>query len=89
MKFAIMNMFVWTNDGQTKAQADVCFAETLVVKGIRLIEGQKGYFLGMPSVKRGDSYDDTCKIIKGEVYKKLLDAISKRYATEVKSKGAG
>ncbi len=40
-------------DSKTKAFADVCIGD-FVVKGLRIVQGQKGLFLAMPQEKGKD-----------------------------------
>lgn len=37
-----------------KAFADLCIGESLIVKGFKVVEGEKGLFVGMPRVAGKD-----------------------------------
>lgn len=41
-------------NGRTKAYADVAFADAILVKGIRVVGGEKGLFVSMPRKKGKD-----------------------------------
>ena len=47
------------NGGKVKAFCDLMFGDLFLVKGFRIVEGEKGVFLGMPqqSGKNGRWYD--------------------------------
>ncbi len=75
---------VWINKvdfGKTKGYATLQFDNKLTVKGFRIMEGSKGLFLAMPSVKLkepkdGKEYDDTTtmsKEFKQEVEEAVLN----------------
>ncbi len=57
MKIARMSKGSW---GKVRAFFDLETDEGLVVKGFKLIEGINGLFVGMPSQKKDNEYDDTC-----------------------------
>ncbi|MBC8473706.1 MAG: septation protein SpoVG family protein [Candidatus Omnitrophica bacterium] len=53
-------------DSKVKAFADVGFAGAFVVKGLKVVEGKSGLFVGMPRQqgKDGKWYDIACPLTK-------------------------
>ena len=67
-----------------KAFASVTFDDSFVVRNMKIIEGTKGVFLGMPTRKMSDgSYKDMVHPINQEFRKYLEDNIIKAYQEEL------
>lgn len=63
-----------------KAYADVTFDEAFVVHGLKVIDGQKGMFVAMPSRKMPDGeYKDIAHPIKPELRKEITDAVIAKF----------
>lgn len=70
--------------GKMKAVASVTFDEEFVVHDIKVIEGDKGLFIAMPSRKTADSeFKDIAHPIKSEMRAELQDAILEKYKEEI------
>ena len=75
-------------DYSTKAFAKIVFNDAFCVDGIRIIEGAKGLFIGMPSkenskkaVESGsDRFRDVCFPINKDARKMIQDKILEAYA---------
>jgi len=65
--------------GNLKAIASVTMNEEFVIKGMRVIEGEKGLFISMPSRKVGENYEDICFPITAESRESLHNAVMKAY----------
>lgn len=65
-------------EGKIKYLADITFNNSIKVKGMKLIEGSKGMFVGMPSEKKGEKWFDFCYAKD----KELLTAIQKAIETK-------
>jgi stage V sporulation protein G len=77
------------NDGKMKAVVSVTFENLFVVHDIKIIEGQSGLFVAMPSRKVGEAdYRDIAHPIHSEMRKKLEDTIFSAYEL-AKSDGDG
>lgn len=69
-----------TKEGKMKAVVSVTFDEIFVVHDIKVIEGEKGLFIAMPSRKAGDGeYRDIAHPINSEMRDKLQSEILKKY----------
>ena len=67
-------------DGPMKAVASVTFDDSFVVHDIKVIHGEKGLFIAMPSRKTTDGeYKDIAHPIKSEMRSALQDAILRSY----------
>lgn len=67
------------NGGKMKAVASVTFDEEFVVHDIKVVEGEKGYFVAMPNKKVGDVFKDIAHPLSAGTRKKISDAIFEKY----------
>jgi len=67
------------NSGKMKAVASVTFDDEFVVHDIKIVEGENGLFMAMPSKKVGDTYKDVAHPVVSESRKKISDAIFEKY----------
>lgn len=70
----------YSGSSKTKAFIDLALDDTLVIKGLTLVEGKKGIFLSFPSAKgkNGEYYNSVYSMDK-EWLKQLQDACIKKY----------
>lgn len=69
-----------SEEGKMKAIISVTFNEQFVVHDIKIIEGQNGLFIAMPSRKMGDGeFRDIAHPINSETRQKLQEAIFIEY----------
>lgn len=67
-------------EGKMKAIISVTFNEQFVVHDIKIIEGENGLFIAMPSRKMGDGeFRDIAHPINAETRQKLQEAIFEEY----------
>ena len=67
-------------EGKMKAIVSVTFDDEFVVHDIKIIEGQNGLFIAMPSRKMSDGeFRDIAHPINAETRKKIQDAIFEEY----------
>lgn len=88
MKITDVRLRKISDDGKMKAIVSVTFDDEFVVHDIKIIEGQNGLFVAMPSRKMADGeFRDIAHPINAETRKKIQDAIFEEYekllATEV------
>lgn len=68
------------NELKLKAYADVTFEECFVIHGLKVIDGQKGMFVAMPSRKMPDGeYKDIAHPITPELRKNITDSVIEKY----------
>ncbi len=67
-------------DGKMKAVASITINGEFVVHDIKVIEGDKGYFVAMPSKKDGNGdYKDIAHPINTATRKTIQDAVIAKY----------
>ncbi len=68
------------NDGKMKAVASITLDQEFVVHDIKIIEGDKGLFIAMPSRKTAENeFRDIAHPIKPETREYIQDTILKAY----------
>lgn len=73
-------------NGRLRATASVTFDDEFVVHGIRVVEGDKGLFIAMPSRKMNDgTHKDIAHPLNSETRQKIQDAIIEEYKRVVAS----
>lgn len=69
-----------TDEGKMKAIVSITFDEEFVVHDIKIIEGQNGLFIAMPSRKMSEGdFRDIAHPILSETRNKIKDAILSEY----------
>jgi stage V sporulation protein G len=72
------------SDGKMKAIASITIDDAFVVRDIRVIEGQNGLFVAMPSRKTPEGeFRDIAHPITSEARELIQSAILKEYETSV------
>lgn len=63
-----------------KAMANITFDDIFVVTGIRVVQGQNGLFISMPSRKTASGeYKDVCFPLSGDFRKEITDIVVEAY----------
>ena len=71
---------VTKDDGKMKAFVSITVDDQFVVHDIKVIEGEKGLFIAMPSRKTADGeYRDIAHPINSETRAQIQDIILKKY----------
>lgn len=77
------------DEEKLKAFANVTFDDAFVIRGLKIINGNSGYFVSMPSRKRKDgTHQDIAHPINNEMRKMIEDKVLAAYEEELK-KGTG
>ncbi|RBP40618.1 septation regulator SpoVG [Garciella nitratireducens] len=80
MKITDVRIRKINTDGKMKAIVSVTFDEQFVVHDIKIIEGQHGLFIAMPSRKTPEGeFKDIAHPINSETRNMIQDAILKEY----------
>jgi stage V sporulation protein G len=75
------------NEDKLKAFANVTFDNAFVIRGMKVINGNKGFFLSMPSKKRPDgTYQDIAHPVTSEMRRLLEEKVLEAYEEEVAHK---
>ncbi len=76
------------NEDKLKAFANVTFDNALVVRGLKIISGNKGLFISMPSKKRPNgTYQDIAHPINTEMRRMVEKAVLEAYEKEINKAG--
>ena len=74
------------NEGRLKGFANVTFDDAFVVRGLKIINGNDGYFIAMPSRKRPDgTYQDIAHPVNADMRRLLEERILAAYEEELKT----
>jgi len=72
--------------GGTKAFASVSIDDSVAIRGIRVVDGDKGMFIQMPQSKdKKDEYHDVAFPLNGDLRKEISKEIIKEYKSAEKS----
>jgi stage V sporulation protein G len=77
------------DEEKLKGFANVTFDNAFVVRGLKIIAGNSGYFVSMPSRKRPDgTHQDICHPINNETRQLIEDRVLEAYEKELKTQTA-
>ncbi len=77
------------DESKMKAVVSITFDDEFVVHDIKIIEGQNGLFIAMPSRKMGEGdFRDIAHPLVSETRNKIRDAIFKEYEKVLAQKAA-
>ena len=66
-----------------KAYVDITFDDCFVIHGLKLMQGEQGIFVAMPSKKMyNNEYKDIAHPISSELRKHITDAVKEKYFSE-------
>lgn len=75
-----INCKPYNGNSKTKAFIDLELDETLVIKGLTLVDGKEGLFVSFPSTKgKNDKYYNSVYSLDKEWTKRLQNACVKKY----------
>ena len=79
LKFEVSRLHRLDGNGPLKAFCDLSILDSLVIKGLRVVEGEKGLFVSMPQEagKDGKWYNTVIPLkreVKDEIEKIVLEA---------------
>jgi stage V sporulation protein G len=76
------------NEGKLKAFANIAFDHIFAVKGIKVICGDHGYFVSMPSRRKKDgTFQDLAHPLTNELRKKIVDTVLHEFEKELNRRG--
>jgi stage V sporulation protein G len=78
------------NEEKLKAFANVTFDNAFVIRGLKVINGNRGFFLSMPSKRRPDgTYQDIAHPVTSRMRRLLEERVLEAYEKEVARKVQG
>lgn len=75
-----------TDLGNIKAFVGITLEDSFAIHDIKVISGEEGLFVAMPSKKVADGYRDVCHPINKEVREMVNAAVLEAYEKEVTAK---
>lgn len=86
MKITEVKVFPTKEVGRLKAYATIVFDDSLILRDLKIIEGNKGLFVSMPSRKRKDgTFRDIVHPLNVEMRQLIENAVIKEYNRAVES----
>lgn len=80
LKFSVEKMFRLPDAGALKAFADVSVNDAIVIRGIRVMDGKKGLFVGLPREQGKDNkWYDLVSCRSSDVYGELSTMVLDHY----------
>lgn len=80
MKITEVKVYPARENGRLKAYATIVFDDSFIVRDLKIIDGNKGLFVSMPSRKRKDgSFRDIVHPLNSEMRKEIEEAVIKQY----------
>jgi stage V sporulation protein G len=80
MKITEVKVYPAKDGGRLKAYATIVFDNSFIIRDLKIIEGDKGFFVSMPSRKRKDgSFRDIVHPLNSETRRMIEDEIVKEY----------
>lgn len=86
MKITEVKTYAAKDSGRLRAYATIVFDNEFIVRDLKIIEGQNGYFVSMPSRRRKDgTFRDIVHPLNSEARKTIEDAVIAKYQEMVAS----
>jgi stage V sporulation protein G len=86
MEITEVKVFPVQNDERLKAYATIIFDDCFIVRDLKIIKGNEGLFVAMPSKKRKDgTYRDTAHPLNNETRSMIEQAVLTEYESELKN----
>lgn len=80
MEITEVKVYPAKENGRLKAYATVVFDNSFIVRDLKIIEGNKGLFVSMPSRRRKDgTFRDIVHPLNSDMRKKMEEMIIKEY----------
>ncbi len=80
MEITEVKVYPTKDDGRLKAYATIVFDSSFIVRDLKVIEGDKGFFVSMPSRRRKDgTFRDIVHPLNIETRKMIEDHVIEEY----------
>ena len=80
MKITEVKVYPAKDGGRLKAYATIVFDNVFIIRDLKVIEGDKGFFVSMPSRKRKDgSFRDIVHPLNSETRREIEERIIEEY----------
>ena len=75
MKITEVKVYPVQDSGRLKAYATMVFDDCFIIRDLKIIEGDNGLFVSMPSRRRKDGFRDIVHPLNSDTRKEVEDAI--------------
>jgi len=79
MKITEVKVYPVQESGRLKAYATMVFDDCFIIRDLKIIEGDNGLFVSMPSRRRKDGFRDIVHPLNSDTRKMVEDAIVLEY----------
>lgn len=80
MKITEVKIYAAKDGGRLRAYATIVFDNVFIVRDLKIIEGQNGYFVSMPSRRRKDgTFRDIVHPLNSDMRKMIEEAVINEY----------
>ncbi len=83
MKITEVKVYPVQDSGRLKAYATMVFDDCFIVRDLKIIEGDNGLFVSMPSRRRKDGFRDIVHPLNSETRKLVEDSIVEEFKKSV------
>ena len=83
MKITEVKVYPVEESGRLKAYATMVFDDCFIIRDLKVIEGDKGLFVSMPSRRRKDGFRDIVHPLNSDTRKMVEDTIVDEYKKTV------
>ena len=88
MEITEVKVYLAKDDGRLKAYATIVFDNSFIIRDLKVIEGDKGLFVSMPSRKRKDgSFRDIVHPLNAETRREIEEKIVEAYKKVLETEG--
>jgi len=83
LEIQVQRMYRFETDRPLKAFADIVVNDALLIKGVRVMDGQKGLFVSMPREQAKDKkWYDSVRCLTKEVRDQITETVLSAYKEE-------
>lgn len=79
MKITEVKVYPVQDSGRLKAYATMVFDDAFIIRDLKIIEGDNGLFVSMPSRRRKDGFRDIVHPLNSETRQTVEDAIIEEF----------
>jgi len=83
MKITEVKVYPVQDSGRLKAYATMVFDDAFIIRDLKIIEGDNGLFVSMPSRRRKDGFRDIVHPLNSETRQNVENAIIEEYTKTV------
>lgn len=83
MKITEVKVYPVQDSGRLKAYATMVFDDAFIIRDLKIIEGDNGLFVSMPSRRRKDGFRDIVHPLNSETRQSVENAIIEEYTKTV------